>query len=51
MTNKESDKFSQALSNQQFNAHDLKVILTILEGMACTIKRTLSFFRNTIAIF
>lgn len=32
MTNKESDKFSQALSNQQFNAHDLKVVLTILEG-------------------
>ena len=32
MTNKELDKFSQALSNQQFNAHDLKVVLTILEG-------------------
>lgn len=32
MTNKESDKFNQALSNQQFNAHDLKVVLAILEG-------------------
>lgn len=32
MLNKESDKFNQALSNQQFNAHDLKVVLAILEG-------------------
>jgi len=32
MTNKESDKFNRALSNQQFNAHDLKVVLAILEG-------------------
>ena len=32
MTNKESDRFSLALSNQQFNAHNLKVVLTILEG-------------------
>lgn len=32
MTNKESDKFSQALFHQQFNAHDLKVVLAILEG-------------------
>lgn len=29
---KESERFEQALSNQQFNAHDIKVILTILEG-------------------
>lgn len=32
MTNTESERFNQALSNQQFNAHDLKVVLTILEG-------------------
>lgn len=32
MTNKESDKFSRALANQNFNAHDMKVVLTILEG-------------------
>ena len=32
MTNKESDKFSLALANQNFNAHDLKVVHTILEG-------------------
>lgn len=32
MTNKESERFNQALSNQRFNAHDLKVVLTILEG-------------------
>lgn len=32
MTNKGSDKFSQALFHQQFNAHDLKVVLAILEG-------------------
>lgn len=32
MTNKESEKFNQALSNQLFNAHDLKVVLAILEG-------------------
>ena len=32
MTNVESDIFNQALSNQQFNAHDLKVVLAILEG-------------------
>lgn len=32
MTNKESDKFSQALVNQNFNEHDLKVVLTILKG-------------------
>ena len=32
MTNKESEKINQALSNQLFNAHDLKVVLAILEG-------------------
>ncbi len=32
MTNKESEIFNQALSNQNFNAHDIKVILAILEG-------------------
>lgn len=32
MTNRESDIFNRALSNQQFNAHDLKVVLAILEG-------------------
>lgn len=32
MTNEESKKFSQALSRQLFNAHDLKVVLAILEG-------------------
>lgn len=32
MTKIESDIFNQALSNQQFNAHDIKVVLAILEG-------------------
>ena len=32
MTNIESSRFSQELLNQHFNAHDLKVVLAILEG-------------------
>ena len=32
MVNRESIAFRQALSNQKFNAHDLKVVLAILEG-------------------
>ena len=32
MTNKESEMFNQALSEQQFNNHDLEVILAILKG-------------------
>lgn len=32
MLEKESERFEQALSNQQFNEHDKKVALVILEG-------------------
>lgn len=32
MTNQESTRFSEYLLQQQFNEHDKKVILTILEG-------------------
>jgi len=32
MMNKESDRFNQMLSHRQFNEHDRKVVLAILEG-------------------
>lgn len=34
MNNIESEMFRRALSNQHFNAYDLKIVLAILEGSA-----------------
>ena len=32
MTNQETERLKQSLSHQQFCTHDVKVVLTILEG-------------------